>query len=140
VAARDDAVPPSDAPASGGRGKPSILVADDNDNVVESLAMLLEITGYAVIKAYDGLQAVAAVEREQPDIVLLDIGMPGLDGHAACRRIRALPQGESLRIIALSGWSLESESDRRRSAESGFDCHLVKPVESAALFRLLGCC
>ena len=140
VAARDDAVPPSDAPASGGRGKPSILVADDNDNVVESLAMLLEINGYAVIKAYDGLQAVAAVEREQPDIVLLDIGMPGLDGHAACRRIRALPQGERLRIIALSGWSLESESDRRRSAESGFDSHLVKPVESAALFRLLGCC
>ncbi len=138
-AAREGAGPPADAPAAGGGRKPSILVADDNDGVVESLALLLELSGYAVIKAYDGLQAVAAVERERPDIVLLDIGMPGLDGHAACRRMRALPQGERLRIIALSGSSLDTDGDCRRSAEAGFDCHLVKPVESAALFKLLGC-
>jgi CheY-like chemotaxis protein len=110
-------------------------VADDNDDVVQALAMLLEIAGFAVIKAYDGLQAVAAAEREQPDIVLLDIGMPGLDGHAACRRIRALPEGGRLRIIALSGWG--SDSDCRQSTEAGFDGHLVKPVESAELLRVI---
>jgi CheY-like chemotaxis protein len=116
---------------------PSILVADDNSDVVESLAMLLEMHGFTVIKAYDGLQAVAAAEREQPDIVLLDIGMPGLDGYAACRRIRVLPRGDRLRIIALSGWGLDS--DRRQSAGAGFDSHLVKPVDSADLLRLLDC-
>ncbi|WP_295888101.1 response regulator [uncultured Thiohalocapsa sp.] len=110
-------------------------MADDNADVVACLAMLLEMKGWAVIKAYDGPQAVAAAEREQPDVVLLDIGMPGLDGHAACRRIRALPAGRRLRIIALSGWGLDS--DCRRSTEAGFDGHLVKPVTSADLLRVL---
>lgn len=135
VAAAGQSVSSSGLPGGGGGGQSSVLVADDNDDVVQALTMLLEISGFDVIKAYDGLEAVAAAEREQPDIVLLDIGMPGLDGHAACRRIRALPQGGRLRIIALSGWG--QDSDARRSTESGFDGHLVKPVESAELLRAL---
>ena len=97
--------------------------------------MLLELRGYDVDTAHDGLQALAAVERERPDTVILDIGMPGLDGHAACRRIRQLPGGERLRIIALTGWC--EARDRRNSAEAGFDAHLVKPIESAVLLGLL---
>lgn len=117
-------------------GRSSILVADDNDAVVEALAMLLELAGFSVIKTYDGLQAVAAAAHERPDIVLLDIAMPGLDGHGACRRIRALPDGGRVRIIALSGWDLDS--DGNQSADTGFDGHLVKPVASAELLRMLG--
>ncbi len=121
--------------AADAAGKGGILIADDNDDVVQSLAMLLELRGYDVDIAHDGLQALAAVERERPDTVILDIGMPGLDGHAACRRIRQLPGGERLRIIALTGWG--EARDRRNSAEAGFDAHLVKPIESAVLLGLL---
>lgn len=132
--APDERISSSPTP-NGSGGKPTILVADDNADVVACLAMLLEMKGWTVIKAYDGPQAVAAAEREQPDVVLLDIGMPGLDGHAACRRIRALPAGRRPRIIALSGWGLDS--DCRLSTEAGFDGHLVKPVASADLLRAL---
>jgi CheY-like chemotaxis protein len=112
-----------------------VLIADDNQDVVESLAMLLELRGYDPITVSDGLQAVAAAEQQAPDIVLLDIGMPGLDGHTACRRIRELPEGRHLRIIALTGWG--EARDRQRSRDAGFDDHLVKPVESATLLELL---
>jgi PAS domain S-box-containing protein len=121
--------------ASADRGKPRVLIADDNQDVVESLAMLLELRGYDPITVSDGLQAVAAAEQQAPDIVLLDIGMPGLDGHTACRRIRELPEGRHLRIIALTGWG--EARDRQRSREAGFDGHLVKPVEATTLLELL---
>ncbi|MGE5152843.1 MAG: PAS domain S-box protein [Bdellovibrio bacteriovorus] len=112
-----------------------ILVADDNRDVVESLALLLELTGHRVERAYDGLEAVEAAERYRPDLVLLDIGMPKLDGYEACRRIRGQPWGRHMLIVALTGWG--QEDDRRRSKAAGFDRHLVKPVAPADLLRLL---
>jgi PAS domain S-box-containing protein len=112
-----------------------ILVVDDNADAAESLAMWLEVAGYAVEQARDGLEAVAAAERFDPHLILLDIGMPGLDGYGACRRIREQPWGKRMRIIALSGWG--QDDDRRKSSASGFDGHLVKPLDPAALRRLL---
>lgn len=112
-----------------------VLVADDNRDVVDSLAMLLELTGYEVERAYDGLQAVEAAERCRPDLVLLDIGMPNLDGYEVCRRIRQQPWGRDLLVVALTGWG--QEDDRLRSKAAGFDNHLVKPVDRSELLRLL---
>ena len=112
-----------------------ILVVDDNADIVDSLGMLLELQGYAVAKARDGLEAVAAAGRFGPHLVLLDIGMPRLDGYGACRRIREQPWGKQMRIVALTGWG--QDDTRRKCDEAGFDRHLVKPVEPAALRRLL---
>jgi CheY-like chemotaxis protein len=112
-----------------------ILVADDNRDVVESLALLLELTGYRVEKAYDGLQAVEMAERCRPDLALLDIGMPNLHGYEACRRIREHPWGRDMLLVALTGWG--QEEDRRRSERAGFNSHLVKPVDRSDLLRLM---
>jgi CheY-like chemotaxis protein len=112
-----------------------VLVADDNPDIADSLATLLGIYGCLVETAGDGEEAVAAAERFRPDLILLDIGMPRLDGHAACREIRRRPWGREATLVALTGWG--QEEDRRRSREAGFDGHLVKPVEPAALLRLL---
>jgi PAS domain S-box-containing protein len=130
----DGAGAPEQACAPG--GCPRVLVADDNADVADSLAMLLGLHGCAVEVARDGLEAVAAAERFRPDLVLLDIGMPGQDGNAACRQIRAAPWGRAMTLYALTGWG--QDDDRRRSEEAGFDGHLVKPVEPEVLLRLLG--
>ena len=112
-----------------------ILIADDNQDSADSLAMFLKIKGYEVGTAYDGEQAVEAAEALRPDVALLDIGMPNLDGYDACRRIRQQPWGQGMFLIALTGWG--QEEDRRRTEEAGFDQHLVKPVDPAALMKLL---
>jgi PAS domain S-box-containing protein len=112
-----------------------ILVVDDNQDVVASLALLLQLSGNEVERAHDGLEAVAAAERFRPDVVLLDIGMPNLDGYGACGRIRRLPGGEEMVIIALTGWG--KEDDRRKTTDAGFDAHLVKPINPDTLQRLL---
>jgi len=112
-----------------------ILVVDDLKDVAESLALLLRAHGHEVEAAHDGLAAIARAERFRPDVVLLDIGMPRLDGYGACRRMRAQPWGRKLKIIALTGWG--QDADRRKSAEAGFDGHLVKPVAPQAIFALL---
>ncbi|HEY2294650.1 MAG TPA: ATP-binding protein [Thermoanaerobaculia bacterium] len=112
-----------------------ILVADDNADAAESLATLLALYGNEVRTARDGLEAVAAAAELRPDVILLDIGMPRLNGYDACRRIREQPWGRDAVIIALTGWG--QEDDKRRSLEAGFDHHLVKPVEPAALVGLL---
>ena len=112
-----------------------ILIVDDNPDVVESLALLLRVSGYEVETAHDGLEAVESAARVRPDLVLLDIGMPGMDGYAACRRMRAHHWGKDLVIFAVTGWG--HEEDRIKSQEAGFSGHLVKPVDTAALQRLL---
>jgi CheY-like chemotaxis protein len=112
-----------------------ILVVDDEQMVAKSLAVLLGILGHAVEVAHDGLEGIAAAERRRPDVILLDIGMPKLDGYAACRAIREQPWGKTIQIVALTGWG--TEEDRRRSAEAGFDAHLVKPVDASTLAQLL---
>lgn len=112
-----------------------ILVADDNRDIVDTMVMLLEAAGHQVVAAHDGQEAVELAERYRPDVVLLDIGMPGLDGNAACRRIRGQSWGKHTTIIALTGWG--QEGDRRGSNEAGFDNHMIKPVDPDALLRLL---
>jgi CheY-like chemotaxis protein len=108
---------------------------DDNPDSAESLGKLLRIMGNKVKTAYDGIEAVQAAEAFKADVVLLDIGLPKLDGLEACRRIRAQPWGKRLMLVALTGWG--HDEDRRRSLEAGFDAHMVKPVDLAALTKLL---
>jgi len=112
-----------------------ILVVDDNRDSATSLAMLLQLTGHETHVAFDGMEAVAAAATFQPDLVLLDIGLPKLNGYGACREIRQQPWGKGMVVIALTGRG--QDDDRRKSKEAGFDGHLVKPVEYAAIIRLL---
>jgi PAS domain S-box-containing protein len=113
-----------------------VLVVDDNRDSAESLASLLELAGHELHQAYDGPEAIALAERHRPDAIVLDIGLPGINGYEACRRIRELRPGYDPLVVALTGWG--QEDDRRRSAEAGFDAHLVKPVDVDELRRLLG--
>jgi CheY-like chemotaxis protein len=113
----------------------SILIVDDNQDAAVSLALLLQMSGNETSLAHDGLEAIEAVKKSFPDVVLLDIGLPKLNGHDVCRRVRELPSGKDIVLIALTGWG--QEEDRRRSKEAGFDGHLVKPVEPEALLDLL---
>jgi signal transduction histidine kinase len=130
---RHEALPPATvAAAPTGR---RILVADDNADALESLAILLTLSGHEVYRALDGTLALEAAERYMPDVALLDIGMPQLSGYDVARQIRARPWGRQLVLVALTGWG--QESDRRRSQEAGFNCHLVKPVDPEELNRLL---
>ncbi len=112
-----------------------ILVVDDNEDAAVSLAMMLEILGNEVQTAHDGLEALEAAPAFRPDVILLDIGMPRLNGHEVARRIRRQPWGKGVLLVALTGWG--QEEDRRRSREAGFDFHLVKPVDAAALEKVL---
>jgi PAS domain S-box-containing protein len=116
-------------------GPHRILVADDNGDAARSLAMMLEVAGHEVRTARDGREAVEAAAAFRPELILMDIGMPNLNGYDACRRIRELPWAKNLLIVALTGWG--QDDDRRRSQEAGFDSHLVKPVDPAALELLL---
>jgi len=119
-------------PAHGRR----VLVVDDNRDAASSLAMLLQITGNETNVAHDGATAFAAVEQHRPEVVLLDIGLPTLNGYDVCRRIREQPWGKDVVVIALTGWG--QAEDRRRTNEAGFDGHLTKPVDHAALMEMLG--
>ncbi|MGH8480080.1 MAG: chemotaxis protein CheB [Gammaproteobacteria bacterium] len=112
-----------------------ILVVDDNRDSAESLTMLLNLTGYETHTAYDGLEAVEAAAAFRPDVILLDIGLPKLNGFEAARKIREQQSDKSLVLVALTGWG--QEEDRRRSEEAGFNAHMVKPVDYAALTKLL---
>jgi signal transduction histidine kinase len=112
-----------------------ILVVDDNLDSAATLAMLLGFSGHELATAHDGLEAVEKAEHFLPEIVLLDIGLPKLNGLDAGRRIREQPWGKKMVLIALTGWG--QEEDRRRSQDAGFDAHLVKPVDFTVLNSLL---
>ncbi len=112
-----------------------ILVADDNEDAALTLSMLLEAFGNEVRVAHDGAQAVDLAESFRPDAILLDIGMPKLNGYEACERIRLQPGGAQAYIVALTGWGGEDDKDRARSA--GFDRHLVKPIDPNVLEKLM---
>ena len=112
-----------------------ILVVDDNVDAATTLQLLLKSLGHEACAVYDGQQALGMALSFRPDVVLLDIGMPGLDGYEVARRLRALERERPLRIIAITGWG--QEADRTRSREAGFDVHLVKPVSPETLERLL---
>lgn len=114
--------------------KRRVLVVDDNRDSANSLALLLQLSGHEVRTAHDGLEAVEAAATSLPEVILLDIGLPKLNGYGAALRIRKLPGGKSVKLVALSGWG--QESDRRASEQAGFDLHLVKPVDPEVLDRL----
>jgi CheY-like chemotaxis protein len=115
--------------------KRRILVVDDNQDAADSMARVFRLRGSDVRKAYDGNEAVQQAEAFRPEIILMDMGMPSLDGYEATRRIRNQPWGRDVIIVALTGWG--QEVDRRRSKEAGCDGHLVKPVDLADLETLL---
>jgi len=112
-----------------------ILVVDDNVDSAESMATLLEHTGNYCRMAHAGTEAIQLAETFAPDIILLDIGLPGMDGYAVCRAIREQPWGAGIRIIAMTGWG--KPEDKRRSVEAGFNAHLVKPVEIEMLYEMI---
>jgi PAS domain S-box-containing protein len=112
-----------------------ILVVDDNRDAADSLGLFLKFMGAAVHVAYDGAGALEALPTFRPEIVLLDVGMPVLNGFEVARRMRQLPQGQNVLLVAVTGWG--QEEDRRRTADAGFDQHLVKPVDPIMLQNLL---
>ncbi|MBT2794763.1 hybrid sensor histidine kinase/response regulator [Paraburkholderia strydomiana] len=121
----------SPPPVSGRR----IIVVDDNQDAAESLAMLLELDGHEVRTAGDGPAGLQLAHDFCPQAVLLDIGLPGIDGYEVARRIRRQPWGRQLLLVAVSGWG--QESDRQAAAEAGFDHHLIKPINVEDLTALL---
>jgi len=112
-----------------------VLVVDDNRDAAESLRLVLKLDGHDVEAVHGGLEALHAVERFRPDVVLLDIGLPEMDGYEVARRIRARPEGGRIRLFALTGWA--QEEDKQKALAAGFDEHLTKPVDSAVLRRLI---
>ncbi|CAH0348283.1 PAS domain S-box protein [Aquabacterium sp. CECT 9606] len=123
------------SPAPPPRTGPHVLVVDDNLDSAESLATMLGLMGCQTHTAHDGIEAVKAAQALQPDVVLLDIGLPLLTGHEVARRIRAQPWGQMMTLIALTGWG--QEEDRRKSRDAGFNHHMVKPVDLNTLEELL---
>lgn len=122
------------AQAANGAGR-RVLIADDNEDAATSLAMLLNMSGHEARTAPDGLEALTIGAAFAPEVILLDIGMPKLNGYDTARRIREQPWGVRIVLVALTGRA--QDEDRRRSHEAGFDFHLVKPVDPAALEKLL---
>jgi signal transduction histidine kinase len=113
-----------------------ILVADDNHDAAEALSLQLQLAGHDVRTAHDGIEALQVARTFEPDIVLLDLGMPKMDGYEAARQLRAESPGvRRMTLIALTGWG--QQQDRDRTADAGFDAHLVKPVAEAQLFKAL---
>lgn len=112
-----------------------ILIVEDNRDSADSLQALLEALGYRTQVAYDGEAAVHAAATAPPDVIIMDLGLPGLSGYEAAQQIRAQSPGGRPQIIALTGWG--QQSDRQRSAEAGIDHHLVKPLDLTELKRIL---
>jgi CheY-like chemotaxis protein len=112
-----------------------VLVIDDNRDNAESLRLLLGLMGHNVRVALDGIEGIRVAEDFRPNVILLDIGMPDLDGHEVCRRIRSHDWGRAMVLIAQTGWG--QDEDRRRTQACGFDYHLVKPISHAALTEML---
>ena len=127
---RQDAAEPPRATSCG-----RVLVVDDNRDSAESLALLLSMIGYETQTAHDGLEALDVAASFKPDVMLLDIGMPKLNGYDVCRRLRQQPWGARMVVVAMTGWG--QDEDRRRSLAAGFDAHLVKPVDPSTLGSLL---
>jgi PAS domain S-box-containing protein len=123
-----------DEPLAGGKARRVLIVDDVKDNA-DSLAALLKTLGHEVHVVYGGAAAIAAANTLRPDAVLLDIGMPDIDGLQVCTHLRRQPWGKSMLIVALTGWG--QEGDRTRTEEAGFDHHLIKPAELSALTKLL---
>jgi CheY-like chemotaxis protein len=123
------------ASASGEKRLLRILVVDDNSDAADGLAMIFEMGGDDVRVAYDGETALAIAAQFRPEVVLLDIGMPGMDGYEVAGRLRRAPETRDAVLIAMTGWG--QPQDKRRSAQAGFNRHIVKPVEPTDLEKHL---
>jgi CheY-like chemotaxis protein len=121
--------------AASGAGR-RVLIVDDNIDAAETLAMMLELLGHTTSQAHDGHEALRVAKEFQPQVVFMDIGLPGLSGHQAVSRMRRDLGMSDTYIVALSGYG--TEEDRRKSAEAGFDHHIVKPLDPCALPAILG--
>ena len=113
----------------------SVLVCDDNQDAADSLSLLLQSSGFEVSKAYTGLNAVAIAQATKPQVALLDIGLPDLDGFEVAKSIRAQPSASNMLIVAISGYG--TAADKERAFNAGFDYHFTKPLSSDQLDRLL---
>lgn len=131
VSSRPSATPRKADGAVGHR----ILIVDDNRDAADSLGLILKLKGSEVRVVYDGLEALAAAVDFRPTVVLLDIGLPSLNGYDVARELRRMPPTSDALLIATTGWS--QPSDRERSRHAGFDHHLVKPIEPALLLAVL---
>lgn len=130
--------PSARGPAEPRLGAPAawrVLVVDDNVDAADTLAMLLHLSGHVTRSAHDGVQALVAAEELWPDVVVLDIGLPLLNGLEVARRLRQQPAGQRMLLVALTGW--EDGADRLASKAAGFDAHLVKPCDHEQLLQLL---
>jgi CheY-like chemotaxis protein len=136
-------LPLAPAPAAVANAKPKapsveprrVLVVDDNEDAAKAISTTLRIFGHEVRTAFDGTTAVELAVEFQPDLVLLDLGMPKMDGYEAAKRIRADVANSEVFLVAVTGWG--AEADRRRTRAAGFDQHLVKPLTLDALTRLI---
>jgi PAS domain S-box-containing protein len=117
------------------RNRPRLLLVDDQVDILESMALLMRSHGYAVHTADDGVSAIQVAESLCPDVMVIDIGMPRMDGYQVARWVRLQPWGQRARLIAATGWG--QDEDRRRTREAGFDEHLVKPVDFDVLLRII---
>ena len=111
----------------------SVLIVDDNIDAATSLCYVITLAGYQVMVAHDGNRALEIAGELHPDVVLLDIGLPGMSGHEVARRLRAESWAADLKLIAVTGWG--QEDDRTKSLEAGFDEHLTKPIDPETLLQ-----
>jgi CheY-like chemotaxis protein len=123
--------PATTAPATTSPAGKHVMIVDDNRDAADSLQMLFEVYGYRAACAYDGRSALEAARADPPDIIVMDLGMPGMDGYQTARAIRALPGGERIVLIALTGWG--HEDAREKTSAAGFNHHIVKPVNFETL-------
>jgi CheY-like chemotaxis protein len=131
----DDADRGADAQSKRRVRRRRILVVDDNDDALESVASLLRLAGHEVLTAGSGRQALEKAQSNRPEIILLDIGMPEMDGYEVVRRIRSQPWGQHIFIVALTGWG--QKKDKQHAIEAGFNAHLTKPADAESIERLL---
>jgi CheY-like chemotaxis protein len=112
-----------------------ILVVDDNPDIVDTLGAILVLLGHAVETAHDGEQALAAMAVSTPDLVIMDVGMPGMSGYEVCQKAAAEPWRDRMTLVAMTGWG--RDEDRQRAMDAGFDLHVVKPIDLERLRELL---
>jgi CheY-like chemotaxis protein len=112
-----------------------VLIVEDNEDAGEMYRMLIELAGHEVLIAENGILGLELVKTARPDVAIVDIGLPGMDGYELARRVRAEPDGEKVLLVAVTGYG--SPTDRDRSRQAGFDLHLIKPVDPGVLTSLL---
>lgn len=112
-----------------------VLIVDDNEDAANSLALILKLGGHEATSVYSAVDALQRAAAFKPDVVLLDIGLPDMDGYEVAQKMRELPGMRDIRLVAVTGYG--RSDDRRRARDAGFDAHLTKPVEYAVLERTL---